>query len=89
MDMPAIDPALPQALFLEATHIDPLKSGPMIIVSHGSGPIVGSVCGISETLAWSNWCLYMSKSTVAKARPILTTGVLVPSDVLQALSLQS
>ena len=46
--------------------------------------------GAAQTLAWSNIHMYMPvKSTAAKARPVSATGVLIHSDVPQALSLQS
>lgn len=61
----------------------------MIIVSHGSGPIVDSVGGSSDSGLIQLLSVHVHKSIAAKARPILTIGVLVPLDVLQARSLQS
>lgn len=89
MDMPAIDPAVSQALFLaghqhRSTKVRSHDYSKSWIWTH-----CGQCGGISDSGLVQLVSVHVHKSTVAKARPILTTGVLVPSDVLQALSLQS
>ena len=89
MDMPAIDPAVSQALFLAghqhwSTEVRSHDYSKSWIWTH-----CGQCGGISDSGLVQLVSVHVHKSTAAKARPILTTGVLVPSDVLQALSLQS
>ena len=59
--------------------MDPQKLGPRILLN-GSGPITEAM-GAAKILAWPYpHMLLPTEFTAAKARPVLTVGVLVCSD---------
>ena len=88
--MQAIGPGVSQALFSSVHQCRSTEVRSQDCSNHGSGPTVGAM-GATQTLAWPNSHVYVpTMSTAAIARPVLAAGVLIVcSDVLQVLSLQS
>ena len=78
--MPAVGPGVFQMLFSPGHQHRSTEVRSWDYSDHGSEPTVGA----AQTLVWPNPSVYMpTKSTAAKARPILAAGALtVCSDVL-------
>ena len=83
MGMLAIGPGVSQTYFSPGHQCRSTEVRSQDCSNHGSGPTVGAM-GAALSLAWPNPPVYVpTKSTAAKARPVLAVGALVVrSDVL-------
>ena len=90
VDIPAIGHGVSQALFSPDHQCRSTEVMSQNCTNHGSGPIMDAMQA-AQTLAWPNSHVYVPiKAIAGKARPVLAVGALiVRSDVLQALTLQS